>query len=69
MAVGSKVPRPRLRRRNGQALAALRAAGRENLAAALGLHPVAEAMSLLPVPVTGLECALHCGLFLVSTKG
>src|SRR5439155_11129418 len=61
----SKVPQPRLRRRDGQALATLLATRRQDLAAALGLHPRPEAVGLLTVTVAGTVCALHCGSCLV----
>src|SRR5204863_9459816 len=55
----SKVPRPRLRRRDGQALAAVLATRRQDLAAALGLQPRPEGVGLLAVTVAGTVCALH----------
>src|SRR5439155_26446285 len=57
----SKVPQPRLRRRDGQALAALLATRRQDLAAALGLHPRPEAVGLLTAAVAGTLCSPHCG--------
>src|SRR5438132_377478 len=52
-------PKTALRRGNGEALAALLAARSEHLAAALGLHPRAEAVRLLPMAVAGTVRALH----------
>src|SRR5690242_190317 len=58
MADGNGVGR-RLRRRDGEALAAAATPGGEHLAATLGLHAGAEPVGLLAVAIAGTIRALH----------
>src|SRR5438552_19057140 len=59
----------RLLRRDGEALAAPLATGRDHLPATLGLHARAEAVDLLAMAVAGTIRALHASKGLGGARG